>query len=201
MANNDDLHLATGRDFRLAIDTEGACRRYGDERVQVLWHFLQEQDEIPAIGIVEKGDGRNQQGFHRSRTTYEGRGCPRDFSVEEAPHTAAQAQGAPNRCLTQVDNGIQREMQLKDRSDHRERTQRGGLPLTEVAREPGERDALVRGDIEGAIAGAIPAVVAEPASEAGVEYAERRILRDMSNSDATPWVDMRVERAQLGTPS
>jgi hypothetical protein len=92
-------------------------------------------------------------------------------------------------------------MQLKDRSDHRERAQGGVLPLTEMARELGERDPLVRGDIEGRIAGAIPAVIAEPSSEARIKYAERRVRGDMPNTDATPWVDMRVERAQLGTPS
>ena len=151
-----------------------------------MWDFLQEQNEIPATGIVEKGDGRYEKSFHRRRTTYENGGRPRDFSVEEAPHSTAQPQCAPNRCLTQVDHGIQRETQLKDRSDHRERTQRGVLPLTEMARELGERDPLVRGDVEGAIAGAIPAVVAEPSSEAGIKYAERRIRGDVLNTDATP---------------
>jgi hypothetical protein len=92
-------------------------------------------------------------------------------------------------------------MQLKDRSDNSQSTERRVLSLTEMARELGERDPLVRGDIEGPITSPIPAVVAEPASEAGIKYAERRIRGDVSNADASPWVDMRVERGQLGTPS
>ena len=194
-------HRARDLAVRVRCDAEGACRGGGDELVQVLWQFFQEQDEIPARAIVKKCDRRNQQGFCRRRSSYECGGRARDFGIQEAPLAAAQTECAPNTCLTQVDNGVQAEAHLKDRSDDSERTEGRVLPLTEVARELGERDPLVRGDIEGRITSPIPAVVAEPSSEAGIKYAERRIRGDMSNTDATPWTDVRVQRAQLGTPS
>lgn len=112
-----------------------------------------------------------------------------------------QTKRAPNRCLTQVENGIQHDVQLKDRSDHCQRTQRGVLSLTEMARELREGDPLVGGDVEGRITRAIPAVIPDSSSKAGIKNVEWGIRGNMSNSDATPWAEVRVERAQLGTPS
>ena len=182
-------------------DAERAGRCHIDEFVQVRWELLQEQHEIPARGIVEKGDGRNQQGFDRGRTTYESGGRPRDLTVEEPAHSASQPKRGPNSCLTQIDNGGQRDMQLKDCAGLDKCTQRGVLALTEMARELSERDALVGCDVESRIARPIPAVISHPSGKTGVKYAERGIRGDMSNADAAPRVDMRIERAQLGTPS
>jgi hypothetical protein len=115
--------------------------------------------------------------------------------------SAAQTERAPNRCLAEVENGIQRDMQFKHRSDDRERTQGGVLPLAQMSRELRWRDPLVGGDVERWIARAIPAVITDPSGETSINYAERGIRGDMSNTDAAPWADVRVERALLGTPS
>jgi hypothetical protein len=103
--------------------------------------------------------------------------------------------------MPQIDNGIQRDMQLKDRADLGKCTERGVLAFTEMACELGQRDPLVGCDVESGIARAIPAIIPDPSGKTGVEYAERGIRGDMLNADAAPRVDMCVERAQLGTPS
>jgi hypothetical protein len=112
-----------------------------------------------------------------------------------------QTERAPNRCLTQVDNDLQRDMQFKDRSDDRERTERGVLTLAEMARELRERDPLIGGDVERRITRAIPAVISNPSGKTSIKYAVWGTRGDVSNTDATPRADVRVERAQLGTPS
>jgi hypothetical protein len=185
----------------LRCDAEGACLPDGDEIVQVRRQFLKEQNEVPATGIVKKCDGRHQQRFRRGGAPNECGGRSRDFSVEEAPHATLQTERAPNRCLTQVDNGLQRDVQLKDHADDRECTKRGVLPLGEMARELREHDPLIGGDVERRITRAIPAVITNPSGKTSIKYAEWGTRGDMSNPDATPWADVRVERAQLGTPS
>ena len=70
-----------------------------------------------------------------------------------------------------------------------------------MARELGKRDPLIGCDIERRITPAIPAVISDSSSKAAIKYIERRIRGDVSNTNATPWADMRVQSAQLGTPS
>jgi hypothetical protein len=195
------LRLTTGTADRLRRDAEGACCRDRDKRVQVLWQLLQEQHEIPATRIVKKCHRRNQQGFRDRCPPYERRCRSRDFSVEKAAHTPGQTERTPNTCLTQVGNGVQAKAHFKDGSNYGERTQRGFLPLAEMARELGQRDPLIGCDIEGRITRAIPAVISDSSGKPGIKYVERRIRGDVSNTDTTPWADMRVQPAQLGTPS
>jgi hypothetical protein len=121
--------------------------------------------------------------------------------VEEATSATVQPQRPAKGCLSHVQNGIQANVQLKDGSDPSDRTEPGVLPLTEMARKFGQRDALIGCDIEGWITRAIPAVVSNSSSEPRVKYVERGIRWDMPNANPAPWADIGIKRAQLGTLS
>lgn len=92
-------------------------------------------------------------------------------------------------------------MQLEHSPDHRESTKRGVLPLTEMARELGERGPLIGRNVERRITRAIPAVVSDSSSKARIKNVERGVRGDMSIADAGPWANLPFERRQLGTPS
>ena len=137
------------------------------KRGKILRQLLEEQDQVPAGGIIQEGHRRLQQTLGGSGAAKEPSGGAGNLAIEETARTAAQADCRPDLRITQVQDCFELHSDLIHGAFAGRRCARADV-FTQVATVLGYGHAKVTCQVERRLTRLVPAIVGGQPREMGV---------------------------------
>lgn len=150
---------------------------------------IQEEDQNPAAGIVEKVNRGRQHCFDFDNIAQKPGGRARDNPIEEADGCPGNSERARAFLAGQVENSFELELDLEHLPRSQITSKFGGAVVSIVASKLADENRGFAGEIERRLTSNVPAIFQRACREPAVQWSNRRAGRDMPEDPTLPGPD------------